>query len=249
MLYRIGKIIIATVAWLDMLGITGLLYLFSFFPKKVIDKGYPYLFQKWCWAFIRALGVELKLHQKNRHPLPAHYIVIANHPSVFEDIGMSALFPAHYLAKQEIKEWWILGRISLAAGTLYVQRDSTESRKQAREMLIAALQQGKNIGLYPEGGCKGRRIALPFQQGAFNAAIQTKTAIIPVFLHYEAQEVFEWLPGESLILKLWKIANSSNKTAHYFVYDAIDPTLFLDQASLRIHVERLYLQWQAEYLE
>ncbi len=94
MFYRIITTIRGLLAWLDMVLATGLLYFLSFLPRKLTARAYPYLFQKWCWIFIRALGVDLKLHQKNLYSLPSHYIVIANHPSIFEDIGMSALFPA-----------------------------------------------------------------------------------------------------------------------------------------------------------
>jgi len=249
MLYSIGTLLIRGIAWFDFILATALLYLFSFFPKKFIETRYRPLFRKWCWLFIRALGVTLKLHQKNTHPLPKQYILIGNHPSVFEDLGMSAAFNVRFLAKEEIKYWYILGRISLAAGTLYVKRESRDSRKVASAQLIALLQQGDSIGLYPEGGCKGRRLFLPFLYGAFDAAIQSGVPIIPVFLHYEAQEAFEWRPQEPLLHKLWEIANSANKTANYYVFDAIDPKQFNSKETLCEYVQNLYLKWQKQYLE
>lgn len=249
MFYTIGQWIINTIAWLDFILATTLLYILSFLPKKITHRGYPYLFRRWCWIFIRALGVKLHIHQKYRNSLPQHYIVIANHPSVFEDIGMSALFPAYFLAKAELKKWWILGRISNACGTLYVQRDSKQSRKQATLDLLEALKNGKNIGLYPEGGCKGRRVTVPFQYGIFDIAMNTGVPIVPVFLHYEAQEAFEWGSNESLLQKVWKISISPNKHVHYYIFDAIDPKDFANKESLTLYMQNLYLTWQAKYLE
>ncbi len=249
MFYTLGKCIASAVCWLDLVLATAVLYCLSFLPQKLTQSWYPTLFQSWCWIFIRALGVNLKLHQKNALTLPKQFILIGNHPSVFEDLGMPALFKARFLAKRELRDWWILGRLSVATRTLYVKRDSRESRQAAREALIHCLQQKENIALYPEGGCKGRRIHLPFQYGSFDIAIQTGVPFIPVFLHYEAQEAFEWRPHEPLIHKLWEIWRSPNKDVNYYVFDAINPKQFKDKAELCSYVENLYLKWQAEYLE
>lgn len=244
-LFSIARLIIGLV---DLLLLTTLLYILSYLPKKMLGLWYRRLFQYWCWVFIRALRAQLYLHQKNLQPLPQHYILIANHPSVFEDLGLSALFDAQFLAKIEMKDWWILGRISQACGTYYVQRDSKASRIEAQITLQNALVRGENVGIYPEGGCKGRRIFLPFRFGIFEVAINTGVPIIPVFLHYEAQADFEW-QNQHLITKLWMILRAQNHRVNYYVFDAIDPKQFASKEALCEHVQDLYLTWQNRYLD
>lgn len=232
---------------LDLAILTLIMYVLSFLPQKILGDWYRKLFRYWCKVFVRALRVDLFLHQKNKYPLPERYILIGNHPSAFEDVGMSALFDVRFLAKIEVKDWWLVGRIGQAAGTLYVQRESKESRQEANGELRQALEK-HNIGLYPEGGCKGRRINLPFRRGVFDIALQTKIPIVPVFLHYEAQESFEWYQ-QTLLYKLWTIMMAQNRRANYYIYDAIDPTLFTSKEALCEHVQNLYLNWQAKYLD
>ncbi|HEY9052492.1 MAG TPA: lysophospholipid acyltransferase family protein [Gammaproteobacteria bacterium] len=193
--------------------------------------------------------MDLKLHQKNLYPLPKQYILIANHPSAFEDIGVPALFNVHSLAKIEVKDWWIVGRISVAAGTLYVERESKESRQQAAQTLIEELGKGKNIALYPEGGCKGRRIFESFRYGAFDTSIQTGIPILPVFLHYEAQDDFEWRSPQNLIDKLLHFLTTKNNRANYYVFDAIDPSRFKTKEEFTEYTWNLYKEWQKKYLE
>lgn len=248
MFCTIGRSIVCMIAWLDFIIVSAFLYILSFMPHRWTESWYSPFFRYWCWVFIRALGVQLKIHQHYQHTLPPQWIVIANHPSAFEDLGMPALFKARFLAKQELRDWWILGRISFFARTLYVQRESRLSRKTASETIIRALRRGNNIGLYPEGGCKGRRISLPFQYGIFEAALQTGTPIIPVFIHYETQSDFEWDQHESLIQALLKIIRSKNKTANYHVFDPIDPKIFKTKEALCTYTQDLYLQWQSQYL-
>jgi len=235
--------------WLDLVLLTLLLYVLSWLPRKWLGRPYFRMFRVWCRAFVRALGVELKLHQKNLNPVPKKYILIANHPSAFEDIGIPALFEVYSLAKIEVKDWWIVGRISAAAGTLYVDRESRESRRQAAEDLVEEIRQGKNIALYPEGGCKGKRIFESFRYGAFDASLKTGVPILPVFLHYEAQDDFEWRYPHTLVDKIFHFLNTDNHTANYYVFDAIDPSRFQDKEEFTEYTWELYKRWQEKYLE
>lgn len=249
MFYYTARLIKMIGIWLDFVLLTILLYLLSWLPFKFLANPYFKMFRVWCRAFVRALDVDLKLHQKNLYPLPKQYILIANHPSAFEDIGVPALFNVHSLAKIEVKDWWIVGRISVAAGTLYVERESKESRQQAAQTLIEELGKGKNIALYPEGGCKGRRVFESFRYGAFDTAIQTGIPILPVFLHYEAQDDFEWRSPQNLIDKLLHFLTTKNNRANYYVFDAIDPLHFKTKEEFTEYTWNLYKEWQKKYLE
>lgn len=233
---------------IDLILVTGILYLFSFLPKPYLKNWYPVFFRYWCSVFIRALRVNLYVHQHYQGSLPKHYILIGNHPSAFEDLGMPSIFDAKFLAKHEVKDWWIVGRIGKAVGTLYVDRDSKSSREDAFEALKQALEKGDSVALYPEGGCKGRRIFTPFRYGIFDLALETAIPIIPVFLHYEAQEDFEW-QNQHLVYKLWMILCARNHRANYHIYDPIDPKGFPSKEALCEHVQALYLEWQKKYLD
>ncbi len=237
------------IGWIDLALLTLVLYLLSFLPKNLLGTWYRHCYRYWSMVFVRALRVDLFLHQKNHHPLPKQYILIGNHPSAFEDIGMPALFDVYYLAKIEVKDWWIVGRISKAVGTFYVDRESKDSRQGAsNELKETLLSRHINIGLYPEGGCKGRRICTPFRYGAFDLSIQSDVPIVPVFLHYEAQEDFEW-QHQHLLHKLWMILTAQNHRANYYVYDAIDPKQFPSKEAFCEHVQHLYVEWQKRYLD
>ncbi|MBX9869293.1 MAG: 1-acyl-sn-glycerol-3-phosphate acyltransferase, partial [Burkholderiaceae bacterium] len=170
-----------SIALLDLALFTLLMLLLSRLPHTLLAPFYPKLFHAWCHCFVRALGVTIRLHQHQHAPLPKRYILIANHPSALEDVGIPALFTVRSLAKAEVKEWFLVGKIAAAAGTLFVHRERKSSRQAAQSELIAAVNAGDNIALYPEGGCKGRRIAERFFYGAFAAphllALDAKTSV------------------------------------------------------------------------
>ena len=236
------------VLWTDFIVLTTIMYGLTFIPNIRHGRLYPLLFRMWSRLFVRALGVDLVLHEKNLKPLPGHYVMIANHPSIFEDIGIPALFDVVCLAKAEVRQWWIMGRIAAASGTIFVQRENRESRKAALDNIVAALNAGNNVALYPEGGCTGRRINPRFYYGAFEASLRTGLPIIPVLLHYEAQETFEW-GNQTAWEKVKQIMRTPNHRANYIVHDAIYPDGFDNAQDYMDHVHQQYLKWQARYFD
>lgn len=215
-------------------------------PRAFSGRYYHFMTRFWCKIFVLALDVNLRLIQKNTQPLPEQYILIANHPSALEDFGIPALFDIYPLAKAGVRNWFILGRISDYAGTIYVKRESADSRHAALQSLLDAVKAGKNIVIFPEGGCKGSRIYKKFHTGAFDISLQTGIPVLPVFLHYIDQQTFEW-KGQTLVQKLWQIFKSNKNRVNYYVFDAISPETFTDKESFAKHVHSQYLKWQEDY--
>lgn len=236
------------IGWIDFIAFTTLLYLLSWLPwpgRHPVAR----MFHAWCRSFVRALDVDLRLHQKNLQPLPTRYILVANHPSAFEDIGIPALFDVVSLAKLQVRDWLVVGRISRAAGTLYVDRDDPASRQQAVDAMVAAVRAGHNLALYPEGGCKGRRLFPEFKSGAFAVSMQTGVPLLPVFLHYEAQDDFAWQGPHTLPDKLRHMARTVNNRANYYVFDPIDPKDFADKYAMKAATLEKFRRWNAQYLD
>lgn len=235
--------------WLELAVYTLVLYIMSWLPRALTGDYYHYLSRVWCRFLVRALGIDLRLHQKNRRAIPDHYILISNHPSALEDFAIPALFNVYPLGKQGVRDWFLIGRISYRAQSIFVKRDDPESRRAAMEKLVDYARSGRSLAIFPEGGCKGRRIYEKFQTGAFDVSIQAGVPILPVFLHYEEQETFEWHEPHTLLHKFWHYMTAKNNRANYYVYDAISPEDFTDKAAFAEHVHGLYLKWQEKYLD
>ncbi len=235
--------------WIELILLTLVLYTLSYLPARPTPRRwYIRLFRLWSGTFVHALGVDLRLHQKNQHPLPKQFILIANHPSAFEDIGIPALFDVHSVAKVEVRDWWITGRISAAAGTLFVRRESKESRKNVAEKITNALRNGLNIAIYPEGGINGKRLQDDFRYGIFDISKRTGVPILPVYLHYESQDDFHW-GDQPLAQKIVEFMLTKNNRVNYYLYDAIQPEQFEDKESYCRFVHEKYLAWQKKYLD
>ena len=248
MIRSILRVLWLLLGWLELTLFTLLMYLLSFLPGGLLGPWYHKLFRAWCRTWVHALGVDLRLHHKNTHVLPERFILVANHPSAFEDIGIPAVFDVDSLAKQGVRSWWFVGRIGAAAGTIFVDRDSRESRAAAADAIEQRLIAGRNVALYPEGGIKGPRLQPAFRYGAFAISLQTGIPIVPVYLHYEALHDFHW-GRHSLLENMRNIMSADNNHANYYLFDAIDPGLFHDRVEYCNHVYGLFEQWQARFLD
>lgn len=231
----------------DFIVMTALAWFFALLPQHGVGKHYVVLFRIWCRSFTQMLGTHIRVHQHYSAGLPQQYILIANHPSAFEDIGIPAVFPVTSLAKAEVQHWPVLGRISSAAGTLYVKREEKESRQAALTSMVDFLATGQNLAIYPEGGCKGRRLYERFLRGAFAASVSTGVPILPVFIHYEAQESFEWA-GQTLPQKILELATAPNKQVNFHVFEPLRPENYLNEEAMRDAAYTLYQQWDARFL-
>ena len=234
--------------WVELVLFTLLMFGLSFLPESWRGNWYRRLFHIWSGTWVHALGVDLKLHHKNQHPLPDRYILIANHPSSFEDAGIPALFDVDCLAKSGVRHWFLVGRISAAAGTIFVKRDSRTSRAAAADSIRTHLAEGFNVALYPEGGIKGPRLQPTFRHGAFAISMETGVPIVPVYLHYEALHDFHWGP-HSLVENIRNIMNADNNRANYYLFDALDPANFADKSSYCDHAYKLFEGWQKRFLD
>ena len=73
--------------------------------------------------------------------------------------------------------------------------------------------------------------------------------ILPVFLHYEAQDDFEWQPPYTLPDKIRHFMTAANNRANYYVYDPLDPKDYADKYAMKAAAYALYTRWNAQYLE
>lgn len=241
-------IVVLPLLWLALFIFSLFLYLLSHLPRAVSGSYYHYLTRLWCKLFIYALDVDLKLINKSTQKKTEQYILIANHPSALEDFGIPALFDVYPLAKSGVKDWFVLGRMSDYAGTIYVERENSHSRHEALEQLTQTVRSGKNLVIFPEGGCKGKRIYKEFKTGAFDISLKTGIPVLPVFLHYLDQETFEWT-SQTLPQKLWQIFTAKDNRVNYYLHDPISPDEFDDKESFAKFVHGKYLEWQKDYLD
>ncbi|MBN4081774.1 1-acyl-sn-glycerol-3-phosphate acyltransferase [bacterium AH-315-C07] len=202
------------------------------------------IFRSWARIFFRFLGTNEHIHG-NTDALPERYILISNHPSGVELVWLTWRFKVVPLAKQEILKWFLIGGIAKAAGAVFVKREDNASRTYALKSCEEAIAAGKNILVFPEGGCKGKDLS-PFLPGAFHLSKQTNVPILPVYVRYEDEEIYEW--GDIGVFQfIWQVLiYPRNRSAHLYVYDPISPDQFSTAGEFKEFMSDFYLKLQTE---
>lgn len=158
-----------------------------------------------CWLF------ELDVHPQNKLKLHAHCgFLFANHQSYLDAIALLSLQPVRFLAAAEVRRYPVIGWIAMTIGTIFVQRDDQQSRKQTRQTIV--IQSGQEpyppIVLFPEGKLGPGVSLLPFRYGAFELAQTTRLPYLLCAIRYTPHEVAVWRggSGESLLTAFWRLA-------------------------------------------
>ena len=138
----------------------------------------------WAWCFFRMAFLPLKVEWRFKLDKNQQYILCSNHFSYLDIPGLG-LFPKpfKFVGKSQ------LGKIPLF-GLMYnnlhitVNRSSYKSRAVSLRKARTAIQDGFNLGFFPEGGIRLKEFPnmVNFQDGAFRLAAENNLPVVPISL-------------------------------------------------------------------
>lgn len=184
-----------------------IIFLFHFLKKGQTYNWYVLKFWSHGWFFL--LGIRVSVSFLKGHEVQPPYIVIANHSSFLDTpfIFRCCPFPVLPLATANFAKIPLFGFLYKEM-TILVQRQSVFSRRQSFQHLKNALNRGKSIFIFPEGGFNQPGNALqPFYNGAFRLSVETGIPVLPVAFPDTAQRwrptsFWHWQPGKCRALFL-----------------------------------------------
>jgi 1-acyl-sn-glycerol-3-phosphate acyltransferase len=172
-----------------------------YFPRQHRITG---IVNRW-WARLLFLFIGIPVRTEYRSKLDARkrYIFCPNHFS-YLDIPTAALVDhnAIFVGKTGIERIPLFGHVY---GKLHitVDRSKLKSRYESLKRSLEAIDDGKNLILFPEGGMAAQNNPAmgPFKDGAFRIAIEKQIAIVPVTIPYN------WiiLPPDQFLLRWHKL--------------------------------------------
>jgi len=136
-------------------------------------------------AIVRLTLRHVRVSGTENVPRDRPVLFASNHTSYLDVIPLIALLPIDFLfvAKQEVREWPVLGRLLRRLGHLTVDRlDSQQSVNDAAR-IREAIEAGQSILFFPEGTFAWTAGLRPFRLGAFKVAAETGVPVVPVALH------------------------------------------------------------------
>ncbi|WP_326562741.1 lysophospholipid acyltransferase family protein [Micromonospora sp. NBC_01796] len=143
----------------------------------------------WARLVLGSLGVTLQV----RGRLPRRRALLAaNHISWLDIMATLAVAPARMLAKQEVRQWPLIGPLAASGGTIFVNRTRPRALPQTVAKVAEALRSDRVVAVFPEGTtwCGKPRAAgaCPaggrFRPAMFQAAIDAGAPVVPLTINY-----------------------------------------------------------------
>jgi 1-acyl-sn-glycerol-3-phosphate acyltransferase len=135
---------------------------------------------KWCLAAagVRIESVEGLEHLQGAGPL----VLCSNHASYADTPAMMAALPLDFLfvAKKEVLGYPVVGTYVRRAGHLTVDRFDFQQGVQDAALVQRAVASGEKVLMFPEGTFTAAAGLRPFRLGAFKAAVETGTRVVPL---------------------------------------------------------------------
>jgi len=131
-------------------------------------------------AMARLSGTKLEVEGLHRLPeTPA--VLVANHASYLDGFALMAAFPrpVAFVAKAELGQHWLTGRILRRIGAVFVDRFD-KARGIADVRALGSEATGGMLLFFPEGTFGRIPGLLPFHMGAFTIAAGNRIPVVPV---------------------------------------------------------------------
>jgi 1-acyl-sn-glycerol-3-phosphate acyltransferase len=171
------------------------------------------------WAVESLAKLAIKLVVKGTPPANGPMLLVSNHISWLDILVMHAAGHCRFVSKADIKHWPVLGALSTAGGTLYIERESRRDAMRVVHHMCEALTDGDIVAVFPEGTTGNGVDLLPFHANLLQAAIVSNAPAQPVALQFieahngQTSQAASFVGDETLFGSLWRTLKSEGVAA------------------------------------
>lgn len=137
--------------------------------------------QLWSQRMLRAFGVRV---QSQGQVWGGPVLRVANHLSWLDILVMNAVAPSRFVSKAEVRQWPLIGTLTVGAGTLLIEREKRRDAMRVVHHMAESLQAGDAVAVFPEGTTSNGEALLPFHANLLQAAVVTDAPVQPWALRY-----------------------------------------------------------------
>ncbi|HEX7966122.1 MAG TPA: lysophospholipid acyltransferase family protein [Gammaproteobacteria bacterium] len=161
----------------------------------------PALRSWWLMQGVAILGIRVIACGR-----PARGLMLANHLSWVDILVLATQSRSGFVAKAEMARWPLLGWLAQMGGTEFVRRGSHDDVKRVLARMVARLEAGESLTLFPEGTSTGSTLPLRFRPRLLQAAVDAGVPVQPVALYYGTRlSAVAFVGEDSFLCHLWRL--------------------------------------------
>ena len=158
---------------------------------------------------------------------PGAQLVVSNHISWLDIQLLHSVSPMGFVAKAEIQNWKLAGRVASIGGTVFHHRGSHDSSSGVTTLMVQRLAQGRKVAIFPEGGILPGGGVKRFHARMFAAAIESGLPVQPVMIRYLRDgrhfTAMTFLPGEKFMANIMRLLKQRRCIAEVSILPVIYP--------------------------
>jgi 1-acyl-sn-glycerol-3-phosphate acyltransferase len=156
------------------------------------------------------------------------HLVVADHVSWLDGLALLTVVPGVPVAKAEIGDWPVVGRLLRRTGVVLLDRARVRALPGAVAEVAGLLRAGTSVTVHPEGTTSCGAELSRFRPAFFQAAVDAAAPVCPVAIRYRVDggagtAVAAYLPGESLRQSLARVVGARGLVVEVHLLPALDP--------------------------
>jgi 1-acyl-sn-glycerol-3-phosphate acyltransferase len=186
----------------------------------------PLTLQRTARAVLAAVGVR---HAARGRLAQRRALIVANHVSWLDILLLLAYAPCRLIAKHEVRDWPVIGRLAAAAGTVFIDRSRPRTLPGTVTDVADALRGDAVVAVFPEGTTWCGRNGGRFHPAMFQAAVAAGAVVAPVSLAFETADgspttVAAFVGDDTLFASLMRVVAARGLTITLRAYSPLYPT-------------------------
>lgn len=142
-------------------------------------------FTVWSRGFARIAAMKIE----TIGPVPRQpFFLVCNHLSYMDIPAIRAVVDGVFVAKADIREWFVAGKIISDMGMIFIDRENRRDIPRAGAKIISALSDGEGVIVFPEGTTTKGDDVLPFNSSFLQFAAETDLPVSYASISYRTAD-------------------------------------------------------------